>query len=504
MKLRQFIPILFTLLPLASQAAPVVVNETAGNVSTTSLTLSWETGEAASPGIEVFADAGATQNITAEVKVEHQYLLADRREVGSTPTSRQTARDLRASMGQRGNFLTRLSGLQPDTTYWVRPLALDGSGSAVDSGQLVEVTTARDAAVIVESRQLVVDFSGAVALLGDLSGAVVRLSAPGSAHPLFSVVNDGFTGNRCYFDLNHLLDSTGELPLAPPSGTTLTLDLQLLGSTSINGEYLGNAVSYDGSALAARSSLAEFTPVSIELAASADGGTALLGQPVLLDLRATDSLGDPLPGFNGTLSLTSPAMSGGSVTSAPLVGGVLDDQSIILTALGNQTITITDPVSGAQTTLDLNVLEYTYENFRLHYYGNTSFPDGEASANGEGDPYTNLLEFAFGLNPLVSDTQIQFDSNGNIIRRGGPVTTLKIEADGTDFRVTFLRPKNYQSLGLNYTPEFSSNMSLWFDRDIEPTILENDGEMELVSVPYPYFTPEPSKARFFRVRVNIE
>jgi hypothetical protein len=215
-------------------------------------------------------------------------------------------------------------------------------------------------------------------------------------------------------------------------------------------------------------------------------------------------LGTPLVGFDRALSLESPAISGGGLTSEPLTDGRLDGQPLILMSPGSQTVTVSDPVSGAVTTIDFEVLEYTYENFRLHYYGDPSAPEGDPNANGDSDPYSNLFEFAYGLDPGAPNGEIQFGPGGGLVERGGPVTTLRIDHDGADFRITFLRPKNHAALGIAYTPQFSSNLSVWFDSDATPTVLEEDGEMELVSVPYPYFTPEPSKARFFQLKVQID
>lgn len=502
MKLRTLFCLLL-LAPSVAIAAPVVTNTAAGNVGTTSFTLCWETGEAALPGIEIFTDAAGTAEITATVAVEHQYLSGYRREVSSTTDSRATALSLQESMNTRGIFLTRLSGLEPGTTYWARGLAVDGAGTPIDSGPLVEVTTAADTSFIIESRQLVVDFSAAAVVLGTLDGAVVRLINPGSAYPLFSIVNDSLGDNRCYFDLNHLLDAAGEMPLNPGSGTTLSLDLELLGTGPIEGSYSGNEIVFDGSALAASSSLAGFTPEQVNLVASTDYGTALLNQPVLVDLLATDGGGTPIAGFNGSLTLESPAIAGSPLTSAPLVGGRLDDQPVVFTALGNQTVTVTDPGSGVTTTFDVNVLAYNYDNYRMHYYGSINSPEGDPDANGDGDPYNNTFEFAHGLNPHVLNRQLVLGPGGGLLTPGGPLIALQTDG-GVQYEATFLRPKNYDLLGIHYNPQFSSALDGWFDNSAPPVVLQDLGDMELVSVPYPFFTPDFRKPRFFRIEVTID
>jgi hypothetical protein len=58
-------------------------------------------------------------------------------------------------------------------------------------------------------------------------------------------------------------------------------------------------------------------------------------------------------------------------------------------------------------------------------------------------------------------------------------------------------------MGLSYTVQFSNDLTTWLDSSDTPTVLETQGDIELVSVKYPFFLPDFSSARFFRVVVNV-
>lgn len=504
MRRLHFILLAGLLLPTLSWALPVVRNPTVGNVRTTGFALCWETTEPAEPGLRIFTNAAGTEEITAEVLIDYQSLTSERREVGSTSISRAATRQLQSAMDARNLVLTQVSGLQPDTPYWVRAQTLDSSGEVFNQSPLLPLTTPARAAFIVESRQLIVDLSGVGLLLGDLSGVVVRLSNPDSPYPLFAVLNDGFDGLRSWFDLNHFLDPSGETNLVTQAGQTLDLTISFLGPTPVDGTFSGNQVTYDGSAQAAGSSTVTFTPEGITVAAFSSTPTALLGQTVALRLEANDINGTPLPNFERSLELTSPAFEGGSLTSHPLTHGLLAQQDIIFNSLGPQTVTITDPASGANTSVNFNVIAYTYPNFRVHYYGDLTNPLGNEDQNGDHDPFNNFLEFAFGLNPLVSNGDLQLDPSYGVLKRGGPATAVRIDTvNGTDIRVTFLRSRDRATLGLVYAPEFSANMVDWLNSPNEPTILTTHGDMELVSLEYPTVTPSDTQTHYFRVTVTL-
>lgn len=492
-------------LALICQAGAQINDVTVGNVASTSFAVCWRTGEDSVPDVQVFSDAAGTTEITSSVKIERQILTSEPRSInGGTPISRAKNRGVQAAMTARRAFLVRISGVEPDQEYWVRAVARDSGGNVLHQSELLALTTAARAEFIKEARQLVVDLSAGALAAGDLSGLIVRLRNDTSPYPLFSVVNDGHSGQLAYFDLTHFLDAAGETQLVLNSGATLDLMLSFVGG-NLTGTFSGNEVASNGEFVSTRTSLVGFAPEDtvVNLNAVATRPTALSGHPMNVNLTATDAGGQPLLTFNRSLTLTSPALAGGTLSSEALENGVFNGQPVILAVLGNQTVVVTDPESGATTDFTVNVLEYSYENYRLHYFGDLTSPEGELTSNNDGDEFENFDEFTFGLDPTVNEGPVAYEIGGGLLKRGGPDVVLRVDSNGVDLRVTFLRLKNHEALGIQYTPELSANMSSWFGVLTPPVVIAEEGEVELVSVPYPYFTSEPRKARFFRLRVSI-
>jgi len=73
--------------------------------------------------------------------------------------------------------------------------------------------------------------------------------------------------------------------------------------------------------------------------------------------------------------------------------------------------------------------------------------------------------------------------------------------NNVDFRVLFIRRKDYLAAGLTYTPQFSVDMMTWHDNGAIPTVLADDGTWQVVSVPYTRFIGG-RKALFARVLVT--
>jgi hypothetical protein len=65
----------------------------------------------------------------------------------------------------------------------------------------------------------------------------------------------------------------------------------------------------------------------------------------------------------------------------------------------------------------------------------------------------------------------------------------------------FARRKDFAAAGLTYTVEFSGDLATWMDSTSTPSVLADDGTIQVVSVPYPFFV-NGKKATFFRVKVQ--
>ncbi len=124
--------------------------------------------------------------------------------------------------------------------------------------------------------------------------------------------------------------------------------------------------------------------------------------------------------------------------------------------------------------------------------------------NTDGDSLNDLLEFAFGLNPFVGDGALIVTdiTSSLLLSRGTPAIYSVPTASGQEFRVVFIRRKNPASVGLIYIPQFSADMAVWETSSAIPTVIASDGDVEAVSVPYPFLV-NGMKAKFFRVGVSV-
>ena len=124
------------------------------------------------------------------------------------------------------------------------------------------------------------------------------------------------------------------------------------------------------------------------------------------------------------------------------------------------------------------------------------------TADADGDGVSNLVEYAFGLNPTSTDsTPLTVTAGGAITARGTPVTTVASTPTAVDFRAAHVRRKDAAAAGLTYTVQFSAGDGSWTSSTATPTVVASDSEVEVVTVKYPLFL-NGKKARFFRVVVS--
>jgi hypothetical protein len=150
----------------------------------------------------------------------------------------------------------------------------------------------------------------------------------------------------------------------------------------------------------------------------------------------------------------------------------------------------------------------TIQQWRVQWFGSQTNQTGDLE-DFDGDGISNLLEFAFGTDPvsnLSGPPELIYtgllSGNGTITRTGQPVTLVEPVATGVDFRAVFVRRKDYVSARISYTPQFSANLVLWQNSPAVPLVLADDGTSQIVSVPYTRFIAG-RKARFFRIKVDL-
>lgn len=192
------------------------------------------------------------------------------------------------------------------------------------------------------------------------------------------------------------------------------------------------------------------------------------------------------------------------------------DPSGLLTAgsVYQDTVTTVRAASGGMfDELDLTILNIGSDDFGPYAYD--GLPDtwqvgyfGESSTRGgplddfDNDGVSNLLEFAFGTDPSqASGGPVQW-SGSSVISAGSSIPYVFHSSSGNfSYRAAFSRRKDYASHGLTYTVEFSADLNTWKASSVAPTILADDGMIQVVYVPYLIFV-NGRKATFFRVGVQ--
>jgi hypothetical protein len=246
---------------------------------------------------------------------------------------------------------------------------------------------------------------------------------------------------------------------------------------------------YDATALDVQA-----TPLTLH-----EASTRQLGADLLFD----DDTRELLPATSITWSIQSGPLASISINGLATAAAVYQNTAAIVHAAH----------FGVTGTLTLTVLETIPDNFGL--YASDRLPDtwqvqflgpdnplGGPAANPDGDGSTNLLEFAFGTDPLSSSTATLAHAAGLITLRGQPAISVQNIPNSVDFRAVFLRRKDYLGAGLRYRVQFSGDLLTWATSSATPTLLASDAEMDAVSVPYPFFV-NGKKARFFRVSVDF-
>ena len=216
---------------------------------------------------------------------------------------------------------------------------------------------------------------------------------------------------------------------------------------------------------------------------------------VVVNLASSDT-------SEATVPATVTILAGETSATFPIT--ILDDTDLD----GTQDVSITATATDYATTpATLAVKDNETPAIRLTPYEEwivgkgLSGPDSDHDADFDQDGVANLLEWAFGTHPKISSPGTLSVIAGTITR-GGP-TSLVVD-DGLGGVVplaAFPRRKDYAEEGLIYILEFSSDLATWTASADTPAAIADDGEIEIVTVPYPPLI-DGQIAAFFRIKVT--
>jgi hypothetical protein len=204
-----------------------------------------------------------------------------------------------------------------------------------------------------------------------------------------------------------------------------------------------------------------------------------------VSLRPTAMVGTPSVRVNNVV-----VASGG--TSGP-VSLTVGNNSILVTVATPDLLTV--------KTYTINVIRSTsYQDWAAGRGLTTTNP---ATTDSDQDGLPNLLEYAFGMDPVRGAHSMLRYLSSAVLEHGGP----RVLADSSNgppvMAALFGRRVNYLAAGLNYTVEFSADLTTWSPSSAVPTVLATDSEIQAVSVPFPSQV-DGRTPKYFRVKISGE
>ena len=358
------------------------------------------------------------------------------------------------------------------------------------------------------ANQTVLEDAGAQAVTGwaaaisagpaDESGQVLNFIVSNNNNPLFAT-QPGIAANG----------TLSYTPAANANGSaTVTVQIHDDGGTANGGVDTSTAQTFTIT-ITAVNDVASFTKGANQTVSQLAGAQSMAGWATGLSAGPANESGQVLSFIvsnnNNVLFTTQPSIAAnGTLSYTPATNAK---------GIATVTVQIHDDGGTANGGVDTSVTQTftitvltAHEAWRQQYFGSPDNSGPGADGNDfEGDGVTNLLEWAFGLNPLVNDGGAIVVTNGVITQRGIPTLLVTNILNGVDFRVLFGRRKNDVASGLTYKVQFSADLGMWEDATAAPQPFSppaEDGEIEAVTVTYPLFLSTGRKAQFFRVFVT--
>lgn len=466
-------------LPVASLRSQVSISHVeVTNVTTSSAMLVWKVSSVSVPGIDVFADALGTVSLNGQFEVEFFPVFRGDPLFENSFDARNARIALQEDIREREVVLVRLTGLAPNSTYYVRPrtYAVGGADNGASVVPLVPIQTAASTAFVRNARLLELDFSDA----GDAAGLVVVLEGPAGTGALSAVVGEGTEPQKAVFNLSDLLDLALRTNAAPTGETVFSAKVYDLDAAPLEPQEFAVIFGVDTVVAAADRSTYSITPPEAFVVDTVPD--QVTGLAFTITIRALAQGGVQLSNYSGRVSVSG--VDFGSGTTAAFTGGMLR-HSVKIDSVGPRTITVErnglSAVSNQFLVMD-TFGSWKARNFSAPDRANAAISGVNADPGGHGVP--NVLRYAFntGVNP-PSHTRMPYY---------GAVQHL-----GSNYlSITF--PRSPAADDVRYVVQASGNMSSWTDVE---TVLPGTPEWVTVRDPVAMGAGTP---RFLRVKVIQE
>ncbi len=386
---------------LAGAMEPVAVN-----VGASQFTLFWDAGIIGEPEVIIFDDPGLGVEVTSEYRRE-AFPSTEPPQPHWNAGRRADHRAFQASIRSRGLMLLRITGLEPDTVYYVQAGVRDGGGNLHPAGSgPVVVRTLPETGFVVDYRKAAFTFPDAAE-----AGSIAVMSVPGTAAPLLAVVGDGLgPADQAVFSLGGLVDATTGAPYQPSGPLSFEVshypgldEARLMaGSLEVDGGFSVASLTTRTFELTADVDIAYFVFDAVE--------DQLAGRPFMVRITARTSSGEIASDFEESVDLFSDGRLEAGATGATFSGGVLEAHPVLIGNTGDFFLATHYAATGASGESNSFRVTTDWENWAsLHGVGQ----DGESRREALlSDPRSTgvpaFVRYAFDLDyehPSLADAR---------------------------------------------------------------------------------------------------
>lgn len=477
----------------------------AANVTTSSFTVFWQTTEAATPSLSVFADPDGFAEITDSVRIEFFPLNTGDVTLPHKYADRIDRRNLQNGLKENGLFLARVSRCDPATEYYVRAGALSSGNDQAESpvGGTLPVRTAAQTSFLAESLQVMVEFPE-----GNADGLVATLSTPAAAFPLAWTVGDSGFSNRAFFNLSDLVDSETNTNLQPSGLLPLTIRLHRPGDAPrLDDE---KSLEFTSSFVVAKVTDLIFsgseTPQLVHGFAFNPIGTQTAGVPFRVTIRALDLAGSPLTEFTGVADVAaSGTLLQGAGPTPAFVDGILADHLVAIADPGQHYLEVALPGGNAASASDSFRLAGSYERWVISQFEDPENRQDPLLSGRGADPWgtgvSNLLAYAIGTDPRGPDRSRMPRPVLHHLEIAGAANLAPASSGASHLAITYAREKG--AADVIFIPEVSDDLLTWhsgaaFTEEVEAL---DHGHYELVTA-RDLAPLDGDGSRFMRLRVR--
>ncbi|MEM9080429.1 MAG: hypothetical protein AAGC74_07060 [Verrucomicrobiota bacterium] len=456
---------------------PTISNILITDISPKSFRVVWDSSLNSVPDLEVFLNASATVPAIATLQPFAYF-------GGETLASNEASAE--------GLQSILVSGLSPNTTYYFRVRSSNVAGDQTNTSSLLSVQTSNTAALSQAIASNQTPFANPLLAFDLLSedgsetspAAIYLADVPGSRSPI-AVSNS--LASRGFFDLNHFVSASNGLPLPVTQGTPL----QIIIRSGNNRTKILSFFTPENQSLAKTQS-PQLTPDNLLKPAIMSPSGQTGPSRVFLEFPVSDGQFYQIERSSELQPGQWQNVSGGLQASGPRLfweDNILAETNPAPSESSRFFYRITTANTGADGPLTAYAVSFGILRTNI-----------DVSENSDNDAAVLLEEYAYNLNPTISDSSTLPQTGP--ASAGLPCIWIEQNANQITLRYRFVR-RTTPDNGLTYKPEYTADLSstAWPEASGNESTTTINSDYELVDFSSP-LGPVSSNPKVF-ARLNL-